>query len=41
MFQWKREDEGVDTALEEINVEHADVFLYSLMMAVKSNFDAD
>lgn len=41
LFQWKNSDEVVESSLEEIKEELADVFIYSFMMADNLNLDVE
>lgn len=41
LFQWKNSEEVVESSLEEIKEELADVFIYSLMMADNLNLDVE
>ena len=41
MFQWKNSEEVVESSLEEIKEELADVFIYSFMMADNLNLDVE
>lgn len=40
-FQWKNSEEVVESSLEEIKEELADVFIYSFMMADNLNLDVE
>lgn len=41
LFQWKNSEEVVESSLEEITEELADVFIYSFMMADNLNLDVE
>ena len=41
LFQWKNSEEVVESSLEEIKEELADVFIYSFMMADNLNLDVE
>ena len=41
LFQWKNSEEVVESSLNEIKEELADVLIYSLMMADNLNLDVD
>lgn len=41
LFQWKNSEEVVESSLNEIKEELADVFIYSLMMADNLNLDVE
>ena len=41
LFQWKKSEEVVESSLEEIKEELADVFIYSFMMADNLNLDVE
>ena len=41
LFQWKNSEEVVESSLEEIREELADVFIYSFMMADNLNLDVE
>ena len=41
LFQWKNSEEVVESSLEEIKEELADVFIYSLMMADNLNLEVE
>ena len=41
LFQWKKSEEVVESSLNEIKEELADVLIYSLMMADNLNLDVE
>lgn len=41
LFQWKNSEQVVESSLEEIKEELADVFIYSFMMADNLNLDVE
>lgn len=41
LFQWKNSEEVVESSLEEIKEELADVFIYSFMIADNLNLDVE